>query len=153
MARLVSPRRAAARVAVAVIAAALCCISCGASSGQLQPQTIKQQLEAQVDLARKAPPVLRWNPAPCDCPPFELQLASGWIRAELRSGDLEKIQQWTAFLGTSPPESLPVAVTVQGQLERGVWRLANGTFAVRVDVAEPLSPTAPPAAAPAATVP
>jgi hypothetical protein len=104
-------------------------------------------LEQQVDLARKAPLVLRWNPAPCDCPPFEAQLSGGWIRAELRGGDLEKLQQWTAFLTSLPPESLPVAVAVRGQLERGVWRLANGTYAARVDMAEPLSPLAPPPAA------
>ncbi len=121
--------------------------SCSQAPGQPQVLSVRQQLEQQVDLARKAPLVLRWNPAPCDCPPFEAQLSGGWIRAELRGGDLEKLQQWTAFLTSLPPESLPVAVAVRGQLERGVWRLANGTYAARVDMAEPLSPLAPPPAA------
>lgn len=120
---------------------------CGQAPRQLQALSVRQQLAQQVDLARKAPLVLRWNPAPCDCPPFEAQLSGGWIRAELRGGDLEKLQQWTAFLASLPPESLPVAVAARGQLERGVWRLANGNYAARVELAEPLSPLAPPTAA------
>lgn len=135
------------QTALALLMAAASVASCSQAPAQPQLLSVRQQLEQQVDLARKAPLVLRWNPAPCDCPPFEAQLSGGWIRADLRGGDLEKLQQWTAFLATLPPESLPVAVSARGQLERGVWRLANGNYAARVDIAEPLSPMAPPTAA------
>lgn len=135
-----------------MLAAALAQLAgCSTAPGQVQVLSVRQQLEQQVDLARKAPLVLRWNPAPCDCPPFEAQLAGGWIRAELHGGDVERLQQWTAFLAATPPEALPVAVAVRGQLERGVASLANGNFAVRVDVAEPLQPLPP--VAPAADEP
>lgn len=135
------------QTALVLLMGAASLASCSQAPGQPQVLSVRQQLEQQVDLARKAPLVLRWNPAPCDCPPFEAQLSGGWIRADLRGGDLEKLQQWTAFLASLPPESLPVAVSARGQLERGVWRLANGNYAARVDIAEPLSPLAPPTAA------
>ncbi len=143
----VSPAAPRARLVLALISSAAVGAACGPATGQVQAPSARQQLEQQVDHARKAPLVLRWNPAPCDCPPFEAQLASGWIRAELRGSEVEKLQQWTAFLAGMPPESLPVAVSARGQLERGVWRLPNGGYAARVDIAEPLSPLAP--AAPA----
>lgn len=133
--------------ALALLGSAAIGVACSPATGQLEAPSVRQQLEQQVDHARKAPLVLRWNPAPCDCPPFEAQLASGWIRAELRGSEVEKLQQWTAFLAGMPPESLPIAVSARGQLERGVWRLPNGAYAARVDISEPLSPLAPPAPA------
>ena len=96
-----------------------------------------------MDVARKAPLELRWNPAPCVCPPFEVRLGSSWVRAELQARDTEKIQQWTAFLTTTPPEALPVPVAIQGRLEPGIFRLANGNFACRVEVIEVVGPLPP----------
>lgn len=118
-------------------------LACSGAETRPVALTVRQQLEQQVDLARKAPLDLRWNPAPCACPPFEVRLGSGWLRAELQASETEKIQQWTAFLTTTPFEALPVPVAVQGRLERGIFRLANGNFACRVEVVEVTGPLAP----------
>ncbi len=118
--------------------------ACSGPDSQLAAPTVRQQLEQQVDLARKGPLDLRWNPAPCACPPFEVRTAEGWLRAELQASETEKIQQWTAFLSATPLEALPVPVAVQGRLERGIYRLTNGNFACRVEVTEVIGPLPPP---------
>lgn len=118
--------------------------ACSGPDSQLAVPTVRQQLEQQVDLARKAPLELRWNPAPCACPSFEVRLASGWLRAELQASETEKIHQWTTFLAATPLEALPVPVAVQGRLERGIYRLSNGNFACRVEVTEAVGPLPPP---------
>jgi len=86
---------------------------------------------------------LRFNPAPCNCPAFELQLADRWLRAELTANDLDRLNAWTNALAATPPEALPIAVTVRGKIDRDLQRTAQGAYAVRIDVTEILSPAPP----------
>jgi hypothetical protein len=104
-----------------------------------------QQRLASRDAA--APLVLRYNPAPCNCPAFELQLAERWLRAELVEAD----PAWLAWLAATPPESWPVTVQAGGRVTPQLLRTSGGLYAIRIDKVTVVSPLPPPQ--PEATVP
>ncbi|MSP90961.1 MAG: hypothetical protein EXR79_04025 [Myxococcales bacterium] len=118
------------------------------------PQAVRHALEAALRrLDANDPLRLRYNPAPCDCPPFELLTEEGWVRAEL-SGDADRLAVWTAHVAHLAGSG-PLRSEVRGKVERELLRTVQGAYAVRIDVKEPLTPPlpAPPAEAPPADEP
>jgi hypothetical protein len=113
------------------------------------PQTERlawQQRLATLDPT--APLALRYNPADCNCPAFELAVGERWLRAEVVPD--EALQPWLGWLAGQPPEAWPVAVQAAGRVNRTLLRTESGLYAVRIDrlqVLSPLGPLAPPAAA------
>ncbi len=132
-------------VLTALVALALGCGPVQAPAVVANP--VRHSLDQQLTLARKQPPQLRFNPALCNCPPFEVRVGERWWRADLTSADPEVLSGWMDYLGSSAGDALPVAVVVEGTLERDIWRTATGAYALKVDVVrivEPLPPPPPP---------
>ena len=131
----------------------LACAACGSAAiAPDEPNPLRHALEhdlAAID--RSLPLNLRFNPAPCNCPVFELQVGQRWVRAELTRSEGDAVSTWLSWLSASPIEALPVAVSLRGRVEREVLRSAQGAYAVRIDVSEILGPK--PAADPAPITP
>lgn len=109
---------------------------CAATAPQQHPNPVRRSFEQSVAAARGQPLVLRWNPAPCPCPPFELLVGGRWLRAELVGGgiDSEAFAAWVRSLAWTPIEALPVTVDVDGRVENELVRTAQGGYAVRIEV-------------------
>ncbi len=128
----------------AILLGALGWVGCGAEAvGRAEPNPLRQVLEQDVaKVDRSAPLQLRYNPARCQCPPFELRLGSRWVRAELLPTD-ERMLKWYRHLSAQPPENWPLPVLVRGRVEREVLRTISGDYAVRIDVTQWLEPALP----------
>ncbi|MBM4342291.1 MAG: hypothetical protein FJ100_02815 [Deltaproteobacteria bacterium] len=126
--------------------------ACGPLQGPaVVANPVRHSLDQQVALARKQPLQLRFNPALCNCPPFEVRVGERWWRAELSSPDAEALAAWIDYLAAAAGDVLPVAVAVEGALERDILRTSTGAYALRVDVVrivEPLPPPPPPVVPP-----
>jgi hypothetical protein len=124
----------------------LFCVACAAETAvRVEPNPVRQAWEQRLGkLDRLAPLDLRFNPAPCNCPPFELRLDDRWLRAELASSDSDRLATWLAFLTALPEEAGPAVVQVRGRVDRDVVRTAQGDYAVRVEVTEIVAPLPPP---------
>ena len=133
------------RVALTALLLWLPVAACSGSPAKVEANPVRRQLEdALAALDSNAPLPLRFNPAPCDCPVFELRLGERWLRADLEAGDGERLAAWIAWLGQTPPEALPVGVQVRGRPERELLRTAQGAYAARIEVAEIVEPLPPP---------
>jgi hypothetical protein len=75
---------------------------------------------------------VRYNPAACDCPPFELRLASGWIRASWSNIDAPQNRALSAQLKTTRPEQWPVNLVLKGRVDSEVMRTSQGQYAVQL---------------------
>ncbi len=96
---------------------------------------------------------LRYNPAPCDCPAVEVQLASRWLRAELVGGG-EPLAALLTALATRPSQQWPIPFSISGSVERELRRSRMGLTMVRVEVGDIVAqPAGAEAAAPATTAP
>lgn len=140
------PRRL---VGVALIAGLLG--GCGTAPRVAAPANPRRaRLEAALAaLPTDAPIALRYNPAPCDCPAFELPIDGGWLRVELvASGNVPEFPRLLDWLGAQPPERWPIGLSLRGAVERELLRTTSGTYAARLDVTAVLGP--PEAIAPAA---
>ncbi|MSQ84695.1 MAG: hypothetical protein EXR77_17790 [Myxococcales bacterium] len=136
---------------VVVLALGLPCACGPANAPAVVANPVRQSLAEQVLLARKLPLQLRFNPAQCPCPPFEIRVGQRWWRVELSANDNDALANWLEFLGQSAAETLPIAVQIDGVLEREIVRTPAGAYALKVDVAkivEPLPPPPPPVVAP-----
>lgn len=129
---------------------------CSAPRAPTPPKfAVKDGLEAALaQLPADAPLALRYNPAPCDCPAFELQVGSAWLRADLiASGSSVRLAELIAWLAQQPASRWPIAVQLRGNVERELLRTPQGAYAVRVEVGALITPQPPapaPVAAPAA---
>jgi hypothetical protein len=139
-----SPRRGVLPSAIA-LASLAAVVACSAPRVVIAPANpVRSTLEAQiVALPGDAPLLLRYNPAPCDCPAFELLLAERWLRAELvTSSSTDSLGRLLTWLGEQPPEQWPIAVYVRGGVDRDVVRTGQGAYAVRIEVVDVIEPTA-----------
>lgn len=119
----------------------------------LQPERLAWQSRLAA-LDPTAPLVLRYNPADCNCPVFELAVGDRWLRADVAAD--EALQPWLAWLAGAAPETWPIAVQATGRVGRTLLRTEAGAYGVRVDrlqVIAPLAPVAPPEAAQPARMP
>ena len=125
--------------------AALCLCACGSATlAPNEPNPLRRTLErdlAKIDV--KEPLELRYNPAPCNCPAFEVHIGERWLRAEISRVEGDVVSVWLAWLAQTPIEALPVPVSLLGKIDRELLRTAQGSYAVRVDVREILTPKAP----------
>ena len=137
-----------------------CCWTALACSGtpvaadgvRADPQAVRHALEAALARLDPAEPLrLRYNPAPCDCPPFELWTDAGWVRAEL-GGDAERLALWTAHVahlaGTGP-----LRAELRGKLDKEPLRTLAGAYGVRIDVKDWVAPPLPAPPAPLPELP
>jgi len=129
------------RTAIAVLS--LC--ACGSAAvAPNEPNPLRRELErdlAHIDATQALE--LRFNPAPCNCPGFELRVGERWVRAEINRSEGDMVTIWLAWLAQTPIEALPVPVSLLGRVEREILRTAQGSYAVRIDVREIVAPKAP----------
>lgn len=124
-----------------VLLAWVCAACSSATIAPDEPNPLRHALEHDLAAIDRSRPLdLRFNPAPCNCPVFELQVGQRWVRAELARSEGDTVSTWLAWLSASPIEALPVAVSLRGRVEREVLRSAQGAYAVRIDVSEILGP-------------
>jgi hypothetical protein len=131
----------------------LAVVGCGGARPEPQaaPNPLRREIELTVAAIDASQPLLlRFNPAACDCPAFEVKVGERWLRAELQGGDA--VHGWIAWIARSPSDTLPLRCTVRGRVEREVLRTLQGVYALRIEVQEPLSPL-PPAELPPTDVP
>ena len=109
------------------------------AAGPRPPSThsARDRIVAAVDARDSELPLqLRYNPAPCACPAFEVRLARRWVRANwpgVRTAAWAKLAQ--RLSATSAPQ-WPIVLRVRGRIDREVRRTRAGGYAVTIDVAE-----------------
>ncbi len=119
---------------------ALALTACGAAESAVADNPVRAALEQSIaGLDAQVPLVLRYNPAPCACPPAEIRLDGQWLRAELTGN--AAVQSWLTALARTPTENLPVPLQLAGHVEPELLRTPQGSYAVRVAVARILAPT------------
>ena len=75
---------------------------------------------------------VRYNPAACDCPPFELRLSSGWIRAGWTNINAQENRALRVQLKATQPAQWPVNLLLKGSVDNEVMRTSQGQYAVRI---------------------
>ena len=124
-----------------------------ATGGQPAPvNPVRLLLEKQIaGLAADGPLQLRYNPATCDCPVFELRLESSWIRAHWRNQAAAEFEPVVRSLIALAADRWPVPLSLKGQVDPEVLRTPVGQYAVQFTASEVIQ--APPPAPPAAVAP
>lgn len=101
----------------------------------------RDRIVAAVDAHDSSVPLsLRYNPAPCACPAFEVKLAGRWVRANwpgVRTAPWAVLAKRLA--ATSAPQ-WPIALRVLGRIDREVRRTSAGAYAVTIEVTELVKP-------------
>ena len=104
---------------------------------EADPNPVRSQLTIAINtLPSDTPLQLRYNPAACDCPQYELRLAKRWVRAEWTNADAPAFAIRVAALQKSAPDAWPVAMLVSGKVSGEVRRTTTGLYTVSVEVAE-----------------
>lgn len=88
---------------------------------------------------------MRYNPADCNCPLFELAVDDRWLRADVAVD--EALQPWLTWLASTPPETWPTAVQGTGRVSRTLLRTEAGLYGVRIERFQVIAPL-PPAGVP-----
>lgn len=135
-----------------VLALAAACIACSAPPRTTAvAASATDEIESAIAaLSTPAALQMRYNPAACDCPAVEVQLASRWIRAELVGGG-DPLASLLSGLAARPIQQWPIAFSVRGSVDRELRRSRMGLTTVRVEVSEIVSqPAGAPADVPAA---
>ena len=90
---------------------------------------------------------LRLNPAPCDCPPFEILLGDAWHRTFLEpidpTGPVPPLQ--ASLEHANERGDIPGTATVSGKLSGGLKRAPNGLFCLQLKVLAVCGPAGCPA--------
>ncbi|MCO4761026.1 MAG: hypothetical protein KC502_05945 [Myxococcales bacterium] len=87
-------------------------------------------------LDKTAPLRLRYNPAPCACPLFEVRVGKRWLRAAWPGLRDEKWAGLAGKLAATSARQWPVELRVQGQVDAEVLRTRAGSYVVTIDVSE-----------------
>jgi hypothetical protein len=139
----VSRRQAAIylRAAIWLPAGLLLAAQVGCSSGpavtKVDPNPTKSRLTEAIAMRGSDTPIqLRYNPAACNCPAFEVRIAKRWVRAEWTNNTASKFAPKLQKLQASNPEQWPIAMLVQGQFESEIMRTEQGQHAVQVEVSK-----------------
>ncbi len=123
-----------------LLAAALALVGCSASAPERpapQQRSVRAGLLSAIDALDPAQPLaVRYNPAPCACPPFEVALGHRWVRARWPSLRDERWRSLSVRLAATSASDWPVSLTVVGRVERELRRTRGGVYAVTLDVAE-----------------
>lgn len=99
------------------------------------PLTAVEVTGAMLSAAAESPWFeVRYNPCPCDCPPFEVRLGNQWLRAALRPADDEPP---TSELVAAAAEDLAAGrvsrYALIGSIDDTVRRCATNALVVRLD--------------------
>lgn len=134
--------RALLRVASAGLAAcatlALACSHAGRSAAELAADRAEALAENH---ANDETFTLRLNPAPCDCPEFEVLLDDGWHRVFLEPKDLEGPAEGVrAFLTGVPDRPPPSTARVLGRLSKSIKVAPNRAPCLVLKVIQPCGP-------------
>jgi len=114
-------------------------VACGSADA---PSLVSVERQRVIELSKRVsgeppavdgPLAVRWNPAPCDCPRFEVQLDGEWLRAEVKATTPE------AEVVLAPYEANPAAPLWQwsaaGRVKPGkASSCGRGQSAVAVEV-------------------
>jgi len=136
-------------------------LACGpATQNKAPPNPVRAGIEQAIKALPASEPLrLRYNPAACNCPVFELRIGDRWRRASWSNADAEPFAETMKAITASDPERWPIHLLVQATVDPDIARTAQGDYAVRFEVTKLLSgPTAkpgtpPPAAPPGAATP
>ncbi len=90
---------------------------------------------------------VRLNPAPCDCPNFEVLLGDAWHRVFLEPADLDgPVPALRAALELANQRGeIPGSATVSGKLSGSLKRAPNGLYCVQLKVLAVCGPAGCPA--------
>ncbi len=96
-----------------VLLAALCLAACrsGATPHDLATQRVHQGLTRGYDASNAVGPAtlqVRYNPAPCECPPYEVFAYGGWTRTFVEPATAEL----DALRGGEPLSVITVTATI-----------------------------------------
>jgi hypothetical protein len=141
------------RLLGALVALIAGCASNGAAVGPAPPPlTPVEELRAVLEAASSSLWYeLRYNPVPCDCPPYELRLGDSWVRVALRPPFEEEQGPTAALLARSSADLADERLAhyaVFGGLDDGVQRCETNALVARLDVAswsDQVPPPLPPA--------
>jgi len=131
-----------ARVPLLLVLAALA--GCGTGPARVDPAADPAhawalEVHARIAAVRNQPSfTLRYNPAACDCPPFEIQLEGVWHRVVFAgsSPDDEAIQALDTAVKDARSRRVNATWQVQGSLDDTLATCARGALVVA------LTPTA-----------
>ncbi len=121
----------------------LCVVTaCGsAAPAPASAHHARDRILSAVEALDSAVPLrLRYNPAPCACPAFEVDLGGRWVRA---SWPAARQPPWTELaqrLAATSAQQWPVSLRVMGRIDREVQRTRAGGYAVSIEVTELLTP-------------
>lgn len=125
-------------------AALLCVVVLGCSAGDVReptpppgplpyPDELRQAAEVT---AQQAALVVRYNPAQCACPPFELQVGPRWVRVELE-GEKDPATPASALLArarTDLDQRRVPHYSVKGELDPKPRKCAQGAYCLTLSV-------------------
>ncbi len=97
-----------------------------------------QRVRARIEAARREPHVLvRHNPAPCGCPPFEVMLGGFWHRVafDVRDEEDPTVVALSEAARDAPPEAV-ATWRVAGHLDDVLSTCGRGTVVVSLRPAE-----------------
>lgn len=116
------------RDAAAVILAMVATAAVGCATTLTSPRDYaRDRLETVVDQHKSATSFrVRLNPAPCDCPPFELRLGEAWYRAFLEPpADDGPVGALRTRLLNAESAGIATTALVEGTLSGGVRQAPN----------------------------
>ena len=101
--------------------------ACAPSGPPTRPSSAAMLQEKLNALEEVRSSELRYNPAPCDCPPWELAIPDGWLRVALR-GDAETLETLQEQAWTDHGSELLVTYAAEGSLSPRVLRCTPSTL-------------------------
>jgi len=117
------PKPVTSLIALAVLAASVAgCASAPQSAADLASDRMETLADQFKDVGEFR---VRWNPPPCDCPPYEVLLGDGWHRAFLEPTDQPPVSTLKTRLLEADSEGLLLQPHVQGTLSGSVRRAPN----------------------------
>jgi len=114
------------RISSLLFALLLSGLSCTAPSAAGELSTTAEFQQRFQDLAENTVFDLRYNPAPCDCPPWEVSTPDGWVRVSLL-GDLETRETLQEQAWTDHGSKLHMRYAAEGSLSGRVLRCTPST--------------------------
>ncbi|HAN30808.1 MAG TPA: hypothetical protein DCQ06_04355 [Myxococcales bacterium] len=127
--------------ALSCLVLAILALSCASPQTSRQPTLQDKLQEELVAVAAQTELQLRYNPAQCDCPSFELKLNKRWLRTNWLDWQNATWAQLRQILSGLNVDKLPPRLRVKGNIVLdSLHQDTRGLFQVDVEVLEVLSP-------------
>ena len=102
-----------------------------------KPNPLRDRLlQVIAQSSENAPLQLRYNPAACNCPDFEVRVDKQWVRTQWRNGGEPQFAAILKAVRNSPPSQWPVSMLVEGKFEGRVWRTEQGVYSLSLEVSK-----------------